>query len=141
MPYPSSPEGPAVGLQVEQFNDLIVDARMPIREWLDRTRRSFAVFNNPAVEDCLGWKLGQYLALGKAIVSTPLTRQMPAPVIHGEHVHFIADEQDIPAAQELLRTDPVYRRHLQSAAQGYWQRYLSPEAVVRRVVDGVRVLT
>lgn len=55
--------------------------RMPQRvrhaDYLDRTRRSAVVFNTPAVHDCLGWKLGEFLALGKAIVSTPLGREMP----------------------------------------------------------------
>ena len=133
LPYPSSPEGPPVGLQVQEFADLIWDRRMPIEDWITKTQMSFAVFNTPAVEDCLGWKLGQFLALGKAIVTLPLTREMPEPLVHGRHVHEIESVEDIPAAIEVLRSRPEYRQQLQTEARSYWDEHLGPINTVRRV--------
>lgn len=135
LPYPSSPEGPALGLQVEEYADLIWDRRMPIKDWIARTQMSFAVFNTPAVEDCLGWKLGQFLALGKAIVTLPLTRQMPEPLRHGREVHVIETVEQIPAAIELLLSQPEYREHLQTGARRYWDQHLGPVNTVRRVAQ------
>lgn len=138
MPFPSSPEGPARGLQVEQFADLVEPGFLPLRQWIRKTQQSVAVFNSPAVDDCLGWKLGQYLALGKAIVSTPLTREMPEPLAHGRHVHFINSPEEIPAVQALLLNDAAYRRRLESGARRYWEQHLTPEVIVRSVVRGGR---
>ena len=51
--------------------------RTPIGEYLDKVGRSAVAFNNPAVHGCLGWKLGEFLALGKAIISLPITPRAP----------------------------------------------------------------
>ena len=135
LPYPSSPEGPPVGLQVEEFADLIWNKRMPIGDWISKTQASFAVFNTPAVQDCLGWKLGQFLALGKAIVTLPLTREMPEPLSHGREVHVIETVEEIPATIALLRSQPDYRELLQTGARRYWDQHLGPVNTVRRVAQ------
>ena len=64
------------------------------REYLERTKQSVAVLNTPALHGCLGWKLGEFLALGKAIISLPLTRRMPSPLRHGIHVHYVDGSQE-----------------------------------------------
>ena len=73
-------------------------------EYLAKVGRSAVAFNNPAVHGCLGWKLGEFLAMGKAIVSLPLDRVLPAPLEHGVHLHVVdgspesLDERDQPVA-------------------------------------------
>ncbi len=113
--------------------------RMPQRvrhaDYLDRTRRSAVVFNTPAMHDCLGWKLGEFLALGKAIVSTPLGREMPGRFEHGEHVHVVeGDEDSIVRALVLVAVHHDYRTKLERNARRYWEEYLAPMSVARRVV-------
>lgn len=111
---------------------------MPVdhREYLRRTKESTFVFNTPAVHDCLGWKLGEFLALGKAIISTPLGRTMPGDFRPGEHVHMVDGSEDsILAAIDRLCEDREYRRHLEESARRYWEQYLRPEVVIRRMVD------
>lgn len=106
------------------------------REYLRRTKESAFVFNTPAVHDCLGWKLGEFLALGKAIISTPLGRTMPGDFRSGEQVHIVDDsEESILAAIDLLCGDREYRRHLEESARRYWEQYLHPNVVIRRMVD------
>lgn len=90
----------------------MLSGRIPIGQWIERTQRSFAVFNTPAVYECHGWKLGQYLAMGKAIVTTALSRELPAPLRHGQHVHVVGEPEELATAMELLRRDEQYREHL-----------------------------
>lgn len=70
----------------------LIEERISINKYLLATARSSLVFNCPAVHGCLGWKLGEYLALGKAIISTPITNVLPKPLVHGEHAHFVSDD-------------------------------------------------
>jgi glycosyltransferase involved in cell wall biosynthesis len=93
------------------------------------------VFNSPAVHACLGWKLGEFLALGKAILSLPLSRAMPSPFVHGEHVHYVADEEPAmrDAIERLLRDHP-YRARLEIGARRYYLEYLSPERAIQRLL-------
>lgn len=103
--------------------------------YLDRTRRSMAVFNTPAVHDCLGWKLGEFLALGKAIISTPLGRCMPGEFRSGEQFHQVEDDEEaILAALQEIAENHFYRRHLEKGARRYWEDYLAPISVARRLI-------
>jgi hypothetical protein len=44
-----------------------VDYPHPV--YIEKTRRSAVVFNTPSYKWCHSWKLGEFLAMGKAIVS------------------------------------------------------------------------
>jgi hypothetical protein len=111
--------------------------RVALGDYLERTARSAAVFNCPAVHGCLGWKLGEFLALGKAIISTPLSRRLPAPLVHGEHLHVVdeADDASLRDALERITTDHEYRRHLERGARRWYEHHLQPTAIARALLD------
>lgn len=118
------------------FSDFRLAKPVDHGEYLRRTKESAFVFNTPAVHDCLGWKLGEFLALGKAIISTPLGRLMPGDFRSGEQIHIVEDsEESILAAVDLLHHDLEYRRHLEESARRYWDQYLRPDAVIRVLVN------
>lgn len=109
--------------------------RVPHADYLSRTQHSAVVFNTPAVHGCLGWKLGEFLALGKAIISTPLGRVMPGRFTAGEHFHLVDDsEEAMVEAVELIVRDHEYRARLEHNARAYWLDYLAPASVARRIV-------
>lgn len=116
----------------QQFADCLC-RRYPADRCLALTRQSALVFNTPAYWDCHGWKLGEYMALGKAVISTPLSNDLPAPLIHGEQIHLVEE----PTRQALkdsiiqLLDDAAYRHHLGSNLRRYWEQYGTPEASLR----------
>lgn len=126
---------PRRGTPVPGFEHLTTDRRYGAREYLAKTRRSAVVFNTPAVSGCHGWKLGEFLALGKAIVSTPLLRALPAPLESGEHLHLVeGTPESLRAAVELILGDEDYRRRLERNARDYYLQYLRPDRVIERVL-------
>jgi hypothetical protein len=121
---------------VPGYDRFFLRRRYNHEEYLARTKRSLLVFNTPAVSQCHGWKLGEYLALGKAIVSTPLVRAMPAELRHGVDVHFVdGSYESIRDAVRRIAEDDGYRGELENNARAYFLRYLEPRRVVERVVD------
>ena len=105
-------------------------------DYVQRMKRSCVAFNTPAVHDCLGWKLGEFMGLGKAIISLPLTRELPEPLVHGENVHFVSgDQAELGDALAKLRGDHAYRRKLERNARAYYDQYLRPPIVFRRVLE------
>ena len=55
------------------------------------------------------WDLGEYLALGKAIISTPLFNDLPAPLTHGINIHFVENDVDsIKEAVSYIIANPDY---------------------------------
>jgi glycosyltransferase involved in cell wall biosynthesis len=97
--------------------------------------RSVAAFNNPAVHGCLGWKLGEFLALGKAIVSLPIDRLLPSPLEHGVHLHIVdGSPESLDDAIARLRADDAYRRTLETNARRWYDEHLAPQCVAARIL-------
>lgn len=115
----------------ELFSDCLCDA-VSLKEWMDKTKQSALVFNTPAFWDCHGWKLGEYLAMGKCIVSTPLSNDLPEALEHGKNIHYVENNQD--AMREAVRyiiKNPDYRMKLEQGTRAYWEKYGSPIASLR----------
>jgi hypothetical protein len=109
--------------------------RYGIDDYIDKLSRSVVAFNSPAVHGCLGWKLGEFLALGKAIITLPLSLALPAELEDGVHVHVVSGSQEsIEDALERLRRDGPYRSALQSNARRWYEEHLAPAHVARRLL-------
>lgn len=120
------------GDSVTPFIDCL-SKRLSANDFLRKTMESTFVFNTPAYWDCHGWKLGEYMALGKAILSTPLSNDLPAPLIEGEHIHCVdvSSPKSLEEAIRLLLNDKAYREHLENNIQKYWCNYGTPKASLR----------
>jgi hypothetical protein len=121
---------------VAGFEAYTADRRYEHAEWMAKSQRSSVVFNTPAVFGALAWKLPEFLALGKAIISTPLVRSLSAPLVHGEHIHFVdgSVESIREAVSRICRDDP-YRATLEQGARAYYVQHLQPARAMRRIVD------
>ena len=120
----------------QPYEQLLMSQRVPFSEYIKKTKKSAVVFNTPAVHGCLGWKLAEYLALGKAIISTHVGRTLPSPFVHGEHMHFVdGSETSIRDAILRITSDDAYRANLERGAREYYDAYLSPRRVIERVVN------
>mgnify|MGYP003116358721 CR=1 FL=1 len=126
------PDGKSFG-----YNSLVTN-RITLKEYLKNIKRSIIVFNTPAVDNCFGWKLGEFMALGKAIISTENENTLEQPLEHGKHIHFVSNnEKDIFAAIEKLRLQPKYRELLEENSKQYFERNLLPEVVLKRIINNV----
>ena len=121
----------------EEYKDFIYESRLSMDDYIRKTKESVVVFNTPSVCECHGWKLAEYLCMGKAIISTPLTREMPAPLEHGKHAHFVNSVEEIYAAVVKINTDEDYRRHLEEGARRYYDEWIAPEVVIQRLLEKV----
>lgn len=120
----------------ELYADFIYDKRLSMDDYIQKTKESVLVFNTPSVCECHGWKLAEYLCMGKAIISTPLTREMPGEgLIHGKNVHFVERVEDIYDAVLQINNDEAYRQQLEKGARTYYEQYLKPEAIIKRIIE------
>ncbi|CAG4999662.1 hypothetical protein DYBT9275_02274 [Dyadobacter sp. CECT 9275] len=110
------------------FQDLMIDtSRVSKRTYIEKNKASVLVFNTPAWALCHGWKLGEYLALGKAIISTPIINDLLVPLEHGKNIHIVSGEEgELRDAIEMIVGTPVYRKMLERNAREYYINYLTP---------------
>jgi len=121
---------------IKGYNELIMNEKISFSTYLDKVKKSVVVFNTPAVQGCFGWKLGEYLALGKAIISTKNSNVLPSPLIHGKHIHFVdGSKESIKQAITEILANSQYRKTLEKNARKYYLKYLSPNSVIQRIID------
>ena len=110
-----------------------------MNEYDKRNRRSWFVFSTPSVIGCHGWKLGEFLCEGKAIVSTPLNNVMPGSFENGVHYLEVLSPDDMEKAIVRLRDDVDLMQRLKRNAWDYYNTWVSPEASVLNVLKKVGV--
>lgn len=122
------------------FEALTMPTRISMADYISKTKKSMLAFSTPAVLQCHGWKLGEFFALGKVIISTPLTRKLPINVIDGSHLIFTdGSEQDIAKKIQVLSSDAQLRQMLSDNARKYYKEHLSPTAVVEQILANLRL--
>lgn len=120
---------------LERYKEWILRKRVSPKKYIKGTLSSLCVFNTPAVGLCHGWKLAEYLCMGKAIVSAPLTRVLPGEgLAHGKNIHIVHSTAEMREAIIKIREDADYRQQLEKDARAYYKKYLAPEVVIRRIV-------
>ena len=116
----------------KQFADCAIGTAISSARYLELARRSMFVFNTPSYWGCNGWKLGEYMALGKAMLTTPLVNDLPEPLVGGVHAHLVdKTSEDIAAGVAYLSLHPAYCRTLGQNLYQYWQNYGSPQATLK----------
>jgi glycosyltransferase involved in cell wall biosynthesis len=107
----------------------------PLAEYLEKIKKSFVVFNTPVVLNCHGWKLAEFMAMKRAIISTRISNQLPEALEHGKNIEITTGEvADIKNVINKILADDQYHAFLQNNAFDYYERYLSPIAVITKIV-------
>lgn len=113
------------------YQNLQLKKLLPHNKYINKLKKSTIAFNTPAVWGCHGWKLSEFLCVGKAIISTQLMNNLPAPLIHGESIHFVKDKNELYDAIILLNNNIEYRQKLEKGARAYYNEFVSPESVIK----------
>ncbi len=111
------------------YEGLLVSKRVELKDYIIKTRQSMFVYNVPSCLNCHGWKLGEFLAMGKAIISAPLYNELPGD---GKRMMLYVDsEKELEDAIVLLTKNVEKRKMLEANALTYYEKYVSPEAVIK----------
>lgn len=114
------------------FDDMVMPERYQFKDYLDKLKRSAFVFNTPAVLLCHGWKLAEYLALGKAIISTEHINKLPVELEENIHVLY-ASKDNLDEKINLIINDNLLKKRLETNAVDYFNKNLSPSVVVKKL--------
>jgi len=96
------------------------------RCYLDLVRRSKLVISTAGLLGSNGWKLGEYIALGKAILSEPIVTQVPGEFVDGKHyISYSSADQCVNEVERLL-SDRESLESLCVATRQYYDTFLHP---------------
>jgi hypothetical protein len=85
----------------------------------------------------IGWKFGEYVALGKAILSEPLLYRVPGPMAaERNYLEFRTPTECVQRAGEYFDSASS-RRETMEANAAYGRDWVLPEALVWRAMESI----
>ena len=109
------------------------------RAYIGRVRRHPVCIATTGLHGSNGWKLAEYVALSRAIVSEPLHYAVPGDFASPGNFLGFRSVDECAAQVHRLMTDPELRAAQMHANQRYYQRYMRPDALARYVLDTAAV--
>lgn len=117
------------------FKDIIFSEPYSITEYIEKTKESDLVFNTPAVHNCHGWKLAEFLAMGKPIISTKLSNELPRNLVNGKDIHIIENTNELKSSIETILNTPQYKQLLSKNAREYFTELMTPRSVIESIFN------
>lgn len=123
---------------IVDYLDLVVDKRVTLKDYIEKMKKTSVCFNTPAVLECHGWKLAEYLCLGKPIISTSFTRELPKPIVDQTHLLFTnGTQEDLHDKITAILKNSELSITLGKNARNYYETELAPSKVIERLVGSI----
>jgi len=125
------------GLQPTDFAkkaapDLIVNSSAVAhrRRYIDLVKASAVVISSAGLLGSNGWKLGEYVSLGKAIISEPITTRLPGKFENGVHYQSYTSVDDCMDKVTNLLNSPEEINSMSVSVAEYYASFLEPKALM-----------
>lgn len=116
------------------YNNLLYPKPVSLKEYLAKIKKSIFVFNTPAVLSCHGWKLAEFLAMGKAIISTPHCNTMPELLLDNIHLLYASNSTEIEEKIKILVENSSLKKSLEFNSREYFKQNLVPKVAINRLL-------
>jgi hypothetical protein len=125
----------ASGFSVEHYRDLICPPDATSQENYLATLKSFPICVATAgLHRSNGWKLAEYVAFSKAIVTETLAFEVPGEFRPARnYVEFSSPERCVHAVQQLI-DDQSLRQAIMHNNAGYYQSHLRPDRLIKNAL-------
>jgi hypothetical protein len=120
---------------LEHYGDLVVPPDTTSQENYLRTLRSHPIcIASAGLHGSTGWKLAEYVAFSKAILSEQLVYDTPGPFERGRnYLEFTSPEECVNGAVRLIE-DAGLRQELMRNNAAYYRDYLRPDALIKNAL-------
>ena len=121
-------------ITIKNLEKYIFEKPYSCKDYISKTKKSLFVYNTPAVHNCHGWKLGEFIAMNKPIISTHLINEIPIGLEHEKNIHFVGNEIELDHAVKLLINNENYCIKLSHNLKEYYLKNMSPKAVIKNII-------
>ena len=125
------------GVQHDEYSrrqcpDCVTDVGMSKSHYLDLMKSHLIAVASTGLHGSTGWKLAEYVAASRCIVSEPLRSELPEPLVAGTNfLEYRTPEQCADACERLL-DDPTLTSAMRHDNEAYYRRALKPHALILR---------
>jgi hypothetical protein len=120
---------------LKRYADLVAPPESTSQEGYLRTLRSFPIcVASTGLHGSAGWKLAEYIASAKAVLSQPLVYDLPGGFASGRnYIEFTSPEECVDGAVRLIE-DSTLRRQIMRNNAAYYRDYLRPDTLVKNAL-------
>jgi hypothetical protein len=129
------------GLHADEFSrheygDCLLPSRWSgsQRAFLERMHRSSICVASTGLMSSIGWKMAEYVAASRAIVSETLRYVVPGGFARDRNYLEYGSTQELLMAVERLLADDALRHGLMRANWAYYQAWVRPDALVLNTI-------
>ena len=110
------------------------------RIYLHRMKHSEICIASTGLHQSSGWKIAEYLAAGRAIVSEPLCYEVPGPFQAGEnYLTYTSADGCIEQIRTLL-AHPEQILQMGQRNRAYYDTWLRPDQIVTKALEQAKIL-
>ena len=109
------------------------------RIYLHRMKHSEICIASTGLHQSSGWKIAEYLAAGRAIVSEPLCYEVPGPFQAGEnYLTYTSADGCIEQIRTLL-AHPEQILQMGQRNRAYYDEWLRPDQIVSKALEQAKI--
>ncbi len=121
---------------LRDYPDVIADPQVVKKPAYLRAMRSAAVcVTSRGLVDSNGWRLAEYVAASRPIVTEPLVHQVPGKFTAGRNYVEYSDPRSLVEAVRDLVDDDEKRAAMRAANHRYYLDHVRPDALVARTLE------
>lgn len=119
------------------YPDAIIQTPADASKWryLQLVRKHPICITTNGLHDSIGWKMGEYVAMSRAIISERLANAVPGVFAAGCHYLPFDTLQECLHAVETLVRDPQRRMSLMGACHNYYSEALRPDRLIWNALE------
>lgn len=136
--YPESFKGgiETSDLAIKLCPDLIVDESVSNRRaYIKLMKKSDICIGTIGLHNSIGWKTGEYIAAGKAIVNEKFFYEVPGDFKEGINYLPFSDVNECLHAVRRLYDNHQLISKMKKANRLYYKNYLSPDKLIKNALD------
>lgn len=123
-------------LSREQAPELILPEQMTNRRsYLHLLHRADICIATMGLHESIGWKLGEYVAASKAIVSEPLHYQVPGDFYEGKNYVSFVDAAECVDRVRSIADSPQTLYKMKLANREYYCKYVKPDQLIKNTLQ------
>jgi hypothetical protein len=115
---------------------LLANSRLSTKRGYINLLRGFPIcVATTGLHESIGWKLAEYVAFSKAIVTEPLLFEVPGPFAEMDNYLTFDSPDNAVRSIEMLMKDGARRQTIMENNWNYYQQYLRPDRLVWRTLS------
>jgi hypothetical protein len=119
---------------VKTYSDCVSTLKLDMEMHIKKSQQYLININTEGLHGSVGWKMPEYLAASRCIVSEPINIQLPDPLIDGKHYLSFSSPLECIEACEKLLGDEKLADAMRRDAFAYYKEYVIPSKLVMRCI-------